>query len=116
MMCWENTSNAYCQTAMGWLTDDNFTNANKDGFVSYAESHDEERCFYKAKTWGEENNEKTYIITEFNDDKLTPKAKGLWCNETLTIQGLDDKIYTYPCSVKNDSYGIILNFLFNFFL
>lgn len=56
-------------------------------------------------TWGEENNEKTYIITEFNDDKLTPKAKGLWCNETLTIQGLDDKIYTYPCSVKNDSYG-----------
>lgn len=55
MMCWENTSNAYCQTAMGWLTDDNFTNANKDGFVSYAESHDEERCFYKAKTWGKGN-------------------------------------------------------------
>ena len=55
MMCWENTSNAYCQTAMGWLTDDNFTNANKNGYVSYAESHDEERCFYKAKTWGKGN-------------------------------------------------------------
>lgn len=52
MLCWENTNNAYCQTAMGWLTDDAFTNANKDGYVSYCESHDEERCFYKAKTWG----------------------------------------------------------------
>ena len=53
MLCWENTTNAYYQTAMGWLKDgDSFANANKDGFVSYCESHDEERAFFKAKKWG----------------------------------------------------------------
>lgn len=53
MQCWANTTNAYCQTAMGWLKDgDSFTDANKDGFVSYCESHDEERMQYKAKQWG----------------------------------------------------------------
>lgn len=53
MLCWNNTGNAYCQTAMGWLKDgDGFGSANQDGFVSYCESHDEERMQYKAKTWG----------------------------------------------------------------
>ena len=53
MQCWNNTSNAYCQTAMGWLKDgDGFGDANKDGYVSYCESHDEERMQYKAKKWG----------------------------------------------------------------
>ncbi len=53
MQCWSNTTNAYCQTAMGWLKDgDGFADANKDGFVSYCESHDEERMQYKAKKYG----------------------------------------------------------------
>ncbi len=53
MLCWDNTTNAYYQTAMGWLKDgDSFTNANRDGYVSYCESHDEERAFFKAKQWG----------------------------------------------------------------
>jgi len=53
MQCWNNTSNAYCQTAMGWLKDgDSFADANKDGYVSYCESHDEERMQYKAKKYG----------------------------------------------------------------
>ena len=52
-LCWNNTTNAYCQTAMGWLKDgDSFSEANKDGYVSYCESHDEERMQYKAKKWG----------------------------------------------------------------
>ena len=56
MLCWANTSNAYCQTAMGWLKEgDGFTEANADGYVSYAESHDEERMQYKAKKWGAYN-------------------------------------------------------------
>ena len=55
MLCWNNTTNAYGQTAMGWLKDgDAFTSANQDGYVSYCESHDEERNFYKAKKWGTE--------------------------------------------------------------
>ena len=53
MQCWNNTSNAYCQTAMGWLKDgDSFADANKDGYVSYCESHDEERMQYKCKKYG----------------------------------------------------------------
>ena len=53
MLCWNNTTKAYEQTAMGWLKDgDAFTSANQDGYVSYCESHDEERTFYKAKKWG----------------------------------------------------------------
>ena len=53
MQCWANTNNAYCQTAMGWLKDgDGFDEANQDGYVSYCESHDEERMQYKAKTYG----------------------------------------------------------------
>ena len=53
MICWNNTTNAYCQTAMGWLKDgDSFASANQDGYVSYCESHDEERMQYKCKKWG----------------------------------------------------------------
>ena len=53
MMCWDNTTNAYFQTAMGWLKDgDDLSSANKDNYVTYCESHDEERAFFKAKQWG----------------------------------------------------------------
>ena len=52
MLCWNNTTNAYCQTTMGYFTDDDFSAANQDGYVSYCESHDEERMQYKARKWG----------------------------------------------------------------
>ncbi|MCQ2340212.1 MAG: alpha-amylase family glycosyl hydrolase [Paludibacteraceae bacterium] len=53
MMCWENTCNAFEQVTMGWLKDgDALNNANKDNYISYCETHDEERCFFKAKKWG----------------------------------------------------------------
>ena len=53
MMCWDNTTNAYYQTAMGWLKDgDDLSSANKDNYITYCESHDEERAFFKAKQWG----------------------------------------------------------------
>ncbi len=60
MMCWDNTTNAYYQTAMGWLKDgDDLTPANKDNYVTYCESHDEERAFFKAKQWGNGNLQKS---------------------------------------------------------
>lgn len=56
MLCWANVTNAYCQTTMGWLKDgDGFSEANADGYVTYCESHDEERMQYKAKKWGAYN-------------------------------------------------------------
>ncbi len=53
MQCWQNTNNAYSQVAMGWLDkDDALTDANKDGYIAYNESHDEERNQYKVKQYG----------------------------------------------------------------
>ncbi len=60
MLCWtgKGLTDKYAQTAMGYLKgvnssdDDAFHEANRDGYVSYAESHDEERNFYKALAWG----------------------------------------------------------------
>ena len=54
-MCWDNTTHAYFELAMGWYngsTSSALTNANRDNYVSYAESHDEERCQYKAMQYG----------------------------------------------------------------
>ena len=58
MMCWaENVHKAYQETAMGWYNGgsgkSDLSGANKDGYVSYCESHDEERAFFKAKQWGD---------------------------------------------------------------
>lgn len=56
MQCWENTTHAYCQTAMGWLKEgDGFEAANQDGYVTYCESHDEERMQYQCKQYGNGN-------------------------------------------------------------
>jgi hypothetical protein len=52
MMCWENTGEAYQQIAMGYSSNSSLVNANRDKYVSYCESHDEERCFFKARKWG----------------------------------------------------------------
>ena len=68
MMCWENTSHAYYELAMGWYngsTSSALNNANKDNYVSYAESHDEERCQYKAMQYGS-GDVKTDKVTRLN--------------------------------------------------
>lgn len=53
MLCWDNVTEAYQETAMGWLgSKADFNRANRDGYVTYCESHDEERMQYKAKMYG----------------------------------------------------------------
>lgn len=56
---WRNGNNAYCQSGMGWQDDSGFegiyagTNDMKfGGYVSFMESHDEERTAFKAKEYG----------------------------------------------------------------
>ena len=51
MMCWQNTSEAYHKSAAG-STGSGFGGANKRGYVSYCESHDEERMQYYARKSG----------------------------------------------------------------
>lgn len=53
MMCWSNTGEPFQQIAMGYTSNSSLNDANRDGYVSYTESHDEERCFFKAKKWGD---------------------------------------------------------------
>lgn len=57
MYLWRNQNNAYSQAAMGFQSQSSFEGmiTNPRRWVSFAESHDEERNFYKAKTWGSGN-------------------------------------------------------------
>lgn len=54
MYLWRNANNAFSQSAMGYQSSSEFTGmvASPRQWVGYAESHDEERNFYKAKTYG----------------------------------------------------------------
>jgi len=54
MYLWRNSNNAYCQSAMGYQSSSDFSGmvTTPRQWVGYAESHDEERNFYKAKMYG----------------------------------------------------------------
>ena len=54
MYLWRNANNSYSQAAMGFSSNSDFggLNSNPRRWVGYAESHDEERNFYKAKAFG----------------------------------------------------------------
>lgn len=59
MMVWRNMNHAYCQSAMGYKEESDFTagyyrDAGRpaNSMVTYMESHDEERMAYKQITWG----------------------------------------------------------------
>ena len=60
MKLWRNYNSAFCQTGMGYSEDSSFmgfySGDVKDmpfgGYVSYMESHDEERVGYKQTQWG----------------------------------------------------------------
>lgn len=53
---WRNMNYAYCQSAMGWADNSAFNGlydtTYPEKFVGYMESHDEERCAYKQKAYG----------------------------------------------------------------
>ncbi|MEA4851836.1 MAG: alpha-amylase family glycosyl hydrolase [Paludibacter sp.] len=57
MYLWRNVNNAYSQSAMGYQSSSDFSrmNAGPRNWVGYAESHDEERNFFKAKAFGTGN-------------------------------------------------------------
>jgi len=70
MMCWSynnsQTGTAFSQTAMGWLRDgDALDGAGMDGWISYSESHDEQRNFWKSKMWGN-SDFKTNVASRMN--------------------------------------------------
>ncbi|MEI6754433.1 MAG: alpha-amylase family glycosyl hydrolase [Paludibacter sp.] len=54
MYLWQNMNNSFCQAAMGFQSSSDFSGmiSTPRKWVGYAESHDEERNFFKAKTYG----------------------------------------------------------------
>lgn len=58
MMVWSKMDYPFQEAAMGYAgqnKSNNFDDGFKKGYVTYAESHDEERVFFKTKFWGYEN-------------------------------------------------------------
>ncbi|NDP22863.1 MAG: T9SS type A sorting domain-containing protein [Paludibacter sp.] len=57
MYLWRNVNNAYSQSAMGYSSESDFSGMNSSPrkWVGFAESHDEERNFFKVKTYGAGN-------------------------------------------------------------
>lgn len=58
-MLWRNLNNAYCQSAMGFVSNSDFsglyygTSMPAGSLMGYMESHDEERTAFKALTYGD---------------------------------------------------------------
>lgn len=58
-MLWRNLNGAYCQSAMGYVTDSDFSNLYygtsmpAGSLMGYMESHDEERTAFKSVTYGD---------------------------------------------------------------
>jgi hypothetical protein len=102
MLCWNNTNNAYSQSAMGWLKDgDSFAPANKKGWVSYAGSHDEERNFYKAIVYGNGNEIKTSESTRLSRVPLN-LAFNILLNGPKMIWQFDEMGYDYSINRCED--------------
>ncbi len=87
MYLWRKINNAFSQAAMGFQSDSDFGGLNSlpRGWVGYAESHDEERNFYKAKMWGSGTvkTDSVYRITHrvplnIAFTTLVPGPKMLW--------------------------------------
>ncbi|WP_418812897.1 alpha-amylase family glycosyl hydrolase [Paraprevotella clara] len=62
IMLWRNMNHAYCESAMGWPDNSNFSglyggtsNMPVNSLMGYMESHDEERTSFKAWKWGIES-------------------------------------------------------------
>ena len=107
MMCWENTNEAYQELAMGWYSGNdksNISRANNDGYVSYVTSHDEQRPFWKAKTFGN-GKVKTDEATRL---KRVPAVVGMctMLNGPQMIYEFDELGYDYSfCSNEKATAG-----------
>lgn len=107
MYLWRNINNAFSQAAMGFQSSSDFGGLNSlpRRWVGYAESHDEERNFYKAKTWGSGTvvSDSVYRITHrvplnIAFTTLVPGPKMLWQFQEL---GFDYSIDAFGGRTNN---------------
>lgn len=107
MQCWANTNNSYMEAAMGYYSKGNFTEANKDGKVSYCESHDEERMQYKAKKYGNGDVKKTEVRVKrvpacVAMNVLLNGSHMLWMFEEIGYDFSINSDITHPDAEKED--------------
>ena len=86
MYLWRNLNNSYSQAAMGYASSSDFSGmvTTPRNWVGFAESHDEERNFFKAMTYGAGNLitdsiarvKRVPLVIAFNT--LLPGPKMIW--------------------------------------
>lgn len=97
IMLWRNMNYAYCESAMGWPDNSNFsglyggtTNMPVNSLMGYMESHDEERTSFKAWKWGTESIKGGGTSANpVNDNNLENRVKQLATNAAFffTVPG-----------------------------
>ncbi|WP_322933311.1 alpha-amylase family glycosyl hydrolase [Bacteroides sp. CG01] len=123
IMLWRNMNYAYCESAMGWPDNSNFSglyggtsNMPVNSLMGYMESHDEERTSFKAWKWGTESIKGGGTSANpVNDNNLENRVKQLATNAAFffTVPGpkmiwqFEELGYDY--SINSNSDGTVVD-------
>ena len=108
MLCWDNQTTAFVKAAEGRGSEANFTNVNRDGYVTYAASHDEQRPAWKAYKYGLGGQTGTSATAVKNRLKRVPSvvAWGALLNGPQMIWMFDEMGYDYShCASPSGDYN-----------
>ena len=106
---WRNLNNAYSQAAMGYQSSSDFSGmvTTPMNWVGYAESHDEERNFYKVKTYGAGNLMKD-SVARINRVPLNIAFNTLLPGPKM-IYEFGEMGYDYSINYYIDKFGVVQN-------
>lgn len=108
MMCWDNQTTAFYKAAEARGSEANFNNVNRDNYVTYAASHDEQRPAWKAYKYGLANQQGSSATAVKNRLKRVPSvvAWGALLNGPQMIWMFDEMGYDYShCSNPSGTAG-----------
>ena len=102
MLPWAKNNYPFAQIAMGYTENSSISGANKDKYISYSESHDEERNMAKVKLWGASD-------LKTNEDarvKRTPLVVGLltMLNGSKMLYHFEELGFDYSKFQNKDGY------------
>lgn len=123
IMLWRNMNYAYCESAMGWPDNSNFSglyggtsNMPVNSLMGYMESHDEERTSFKAWKWGTESIKGGGISANpVNDNNLENRVKQLATNAAFFFTVPGPKMIWqfgelgYDYSINSNSDGTVVD-------